>query len=34
MYLAIIHFLAVVVWVMFGAWGLLQAIAEDAPREA
>jgi hypothetical protein len=33
-YLAIVHFLAVTVWVMFGAWGLLQAIAEDIPRGA
>jgi hypothetical protein len=32
MYLAIVHFLAVIVWVMFGAWGLLQAIAEDIPQ--
>lgn len=25
---------AVIVWVMFGAWGLLQAIAEDIPERA
>jgi hypothetical protein len=33
MYLATVQFLAVIVWVMFGAWGLLQAIVEDAPRQ-
>jgi hypothetical protein len=34
MYSAILHFLAVIVWVMFGAWGLLQTIAEDIPERA
>jgi hypothetical protein len=31
MYLETAEFLAVIVWVMFGAWGLMQAIAEDSP---
>jgi len=33
-YLVTLEFIAIVVWVMFGAWGLLLAIGEETPEQA